>query len=366
MAIKRSIDLLARKPWIIALVLAVALAVYLIGGEVHQKGDISHLTNGEATRDVEEQPVATVQIERLHAQPVTRSVNLYGRTQPDRSATLKAEVHGRVAEVMAQRGARVKAGDPIVRIELNDLESRIAKAKALLAQRDLEYDGAKRLSTSGFSGAVRLAEAEAQLVEAKANLAALELDKLHTLVKAPFDGILNERMVEVGDYLGIGDPVAVVFDIDPLVVRADVTEVNIGEVKLSQQAEARFVDGSRVTGAVRYISAVADSASNTFPIEVAIPNPEHQLLAGMSAELVLPLEQTMAVKVSPAVLALDKVGNIGVKTVENDHVVFTPIKLVKAEEDGIWLSGLGDKTDLITLGQGFVRAGDPVKAKLKQ
>ena len=55
-------------------------------------------------------------------------------------------------------------------------------------------------------------------------------------------------------------------------------------------------------------------------------------------------------------------GNIGVKTVNNKKVVFTPINVVKSENDGLWLTGLGQQADIITLGQGFVRAGDEVEA----
>jgi multidrug efflux system membrane fusion protein len=61
-------------------------------------------------------------------------------------------------------------------------------------------------------------------------------------------------------------------------------------------------------------------------------------------------------------LALDEAGNLGVKTLENQKVKFIPIQLVKAEQDGVWLTGLGDKVDIITTGQGFVRDGDEVIA----
>ncbi len=65
-------------------------------------------------------------------------------------------------------------------------------------------------------------------------------------------------------------------------------------------------------------------------------------------------------------LALDEAGNLGVKTLVpsgDDKVVkFVPIQLVKAEQDGVWLAGLGETVDIITVGQGFVRDGDNVIA----
>jgi len=69
-----------------------------------------------------------------------------------------------------------------------------------------------------------------------------------------------------------------------------------------------------------------------------------------------------AIKISPALLALDEKGNIGVKSVKDSIVLFTPIEIIKSESDGIWLTGLGEEADIIVLGQGFVRAGDKVEA----
>ena len=67
-------------------------------------------------------------------------------------------------------------------------------------------------------------------------------------------------------------------------------------------------------------------------------------------------------KVTPAMLALDESGNLGVKTLDEDLVEFIPVQLVKAEQDGVWLTGLGEKVRIITIGQGFVRNGDKVIA----
>ena len=73
-----------------------------------------------------------------------------------------------------------------------------------------------------------------------------------------------------------------------------------------------------------------------------------------------------AIKISPALLALDEQGNIGVKSVKESIVQFTPIEIIKSDSDGIWLTGLGEQADIIVLGQGFVRAGDKVEAIFDQ
>ena len=65
-------------------------------------------------------------------------------------------------------------------------------------------------------------------------------------------------------------------------------------------------------------------------------------------------------------LALDDDGNLGVKTLVVDRIKFVPINLVKAEQDGVWLTGLGESVDIVTTGQGFVRDGDQVIAVEQQ
>jgi multidrug efflux system membrane fusion protein len=186
------------------------------------------------------------------------------------------------------------------------------------------------------------------------------------VIRSPFSGIVQELHVEVGDFVGVGDPVAGVIDLDPLVIEADVSERHIQQLQLGQAANVRLLGHQSVEGKLRYISRISTASTNTFPIEIEIPNPQRSLPAGVSAEVSLNLESQQAIKVTPAMLALDEAGNLGVKTLvqsADDPVVkFVPIQLVKAEQDGVWLAGLGEQVDIITVGQGFVRDGDNVIA----
>jgi multidrug efflux system membrane fusion protein len=167
--------------------------------------------------------------------------------------------------------------------------------------------------------------------------------------------------VEVGDFLKEGDNIAILVDLDPLVITANVTEINVQALKTQQQATGRMVSGDMLQGKIRYISSISEPGTNTFKIEVEVPNPDFSQMAGMSTELALPLETTWAMRISPAVMALDEQGNLGVKTVVDEHVKFVPIDIVKSDSQGVWLSGMGQQADIITLGHGFVRDGDKVE-----
>lgn len=344
---------LSERPWIIALIFSLVLVFWMASGNSEPLPEAAHQNI--------ETPLPKVQVTRMQATSVERLITLYGRTEPDRVANLKAETAGMVAEILVKRGERVKAGQPLLRLAMNEREQLLKQAKAELAQREIEYEGAKKLSSQGFSGKAKLAEAKALLESARARVAQQTQDIQRTHITAPFDGVLNERLVEVGDYLGVGDPIAEVYDLNPLIIRADVGQREMSALAMGMQGEARLVTGELLSGQIRYLSRVADRATNTFRLELAVANSQQKLPAGLSAEMALPLAKTQAIKISPALLALDEEGNIGVKSVKQQQVYFTPIQLVKAEKDGVWLTGLGAEVDLITLGQGFVRHGDKVQ-----
>ena len=346
---------LAQRPYILAIIISLLLITWMASG-IMQAQELPE------TVDKQEQIIAKVKVETILADSINDVVELYGRTEPDRVTTLKAEINGRIVEVLAQRGARVNQGDIIAKLGKDDLPDQLKRAKALLKQREIEYRGAKKLAAKGLQGEVQLATAVSNLAAVKADIARIELALEKTVIRAPFDGVLNLRHVEQGDYVQSGDSIAMVADLEPLVVRAHVTEQQVAQLSAEQEAQIRVLNQGTVTGKVRYIASVADENTNTFRVEVAIANPDYQLLAGLSSEVTIPLETVAAIKVSPALLALDENGNIGVKSVQDNIVVFTPINMVKSESDGIWLTGLGSQADIITLGQGFVRAGDTVEA----
>jgi multidrug efflux system membrane fusion protein len=351
---------LAERPYILAIIIVIALFLWMFSGTMNAQNIASkHQKNTQQKRNV---PIAKVQVKTMQAQSIHDSVELYGRTEPSRTATLRAEVSGKITAILAKRGAYVKKGDIIAEIESNDLISQLKYTQALLKQRKIEYQGAKSLNSKGYQGQAKLAQAFSALEAAKADLIRIKLAVEHTVIKAPFAGVLNDRYIEIGDYVKTGDKIALIADLNPLIIRAYATENQINQLFVGQNADIRLLNHANMQGKVRYIASVADQATNTFKIEVAINNSDNQLAAGLSSEMDIALQQVLAIKLSPALLALDEKGNIGIKSVVNQQVVFTPIHIVKTEPDGIWLTGLGTSANIIVLGQGFVRAGDKVDA----
>ncbi|OAN18764.1 efflux transporter periplasmic adaptor subunit [Photobacterium jeanii] len=350
-----------RRPWVLSIIIIAVITLWLLSGIMSSPSDDVSLSSAPATDAKQEIPLAKVKVDTVHAQPITRTISLYGRTAPDRKATLGAEVSGSVEKLLIRKGQRVKQGQALVQLNKADRELQLQRAQALLKVRSKEYNAAKSLRERGLQNEVALVQAQAALVEAKASVKNLELALGNTRILAPFDGVVELLHVEQGDYLGVGDPVAVVVDLDPLVITADVSERHIRSISQGQAADVKLSTGDKLNAKLRYKASIASEQTNTFPIELEVPNPQFTYAAGISAEVDLILASQTAIKVTPSMLALDETGNLGIKTLGlDDKVVFAPIEVVKVDPDAVWLGGLGDKVDVITVGQGFVRDGDTV------
>ncbi|MBD1555590.1 efflux RND transporter periplasmic adaptor subunit [Vibrio sp. S9_S30] len=357
MPVARTHGFFSQRPWLVSLILVTALTVWLGLG----------MLRAEETPQSDKQeaavPLAKVVVDRFIAQPTAKNINLYGRTAPNREATLSAEIAGKIIALKASKGEFVKKGQVIAQIDKADLDIRLEKAKALLTVKEKEFKAANSLKQRGLQGEVAYSNAQASLTDARASVRNAQLALEKTEVEAPFTGFIEDLMIEVGDFVGVGESIATVLDLSTLVVKADVSERHIQQLKLKQPASVRLITDEQVEGRIRYISRVSSQATNTFTIEIEIPNRDQVISAGVSAEVDLKLETQLAVKVTPAMLALDESGNLGVKTVQEKNIVkFVPIQLVKAEQDGVWLTGLGSQADIITVGHGFVRDGDSVIA----
>ena len=134
---------------------------------------------------------------------------------------------------------------------------------------------------------------------------------------------------------------------------------NISAIKKGDLVEIKFEDKKYYSGRVQKIGAVANDATRTFNIEVQIENSDLELRAGMTAEARIKINQVEAFKISPAHLTTDKNGNLYVKVIgANKKVENKAIKIVKTNDNFAYVTGLVDKTIVLTTGQAFLKEGD--------
>ena len=305
-------------------------------------------------------PRVSVQVSR--ARPITREIVVSARTEPNRTVELRAETDGRVVKLGAERGSVVASGEEIVGLDLRDRQARLDQARALIAYAELRFEGARKLQQQQLIPETQIAELLSQLVGARASLEEVELEVANTTLRAPFDAVLQERDVELGDYVNSGDTVAELVDTDPLIVVGEVSEREIHEIAVGNRGVAQFVNGASIDGQIRYVAPVAEPSTRTFRVELAVPNIDGSLRAGMTAEMRLKADTINVHFLSPALLSLDDAGTIGVKSVDaRNRVEFHPVEIVNSSNEGISVSGLPDEIRIITIGHGFVKPGEFVE-----
>jgi multidrug efflux system membrane fusion protein len=354
-----------KNSYLVAILITLGVTAWLLSGQFARQEDHAEAAASGATGAAAEPPPKVRVADRI-AEPHTAEIVLRGRTEAVRVVEVRAETRGKVVEIFAEEGAPVRSGDVLLRLAADDRLAKLAQAKALLKQRQIEFDSAKTLSAKGYRAETEVAAANARLEEAKAAVASMEIDLGYTTMAAPFDGVIERRVVEIGDFVDVGDPVATIVDLDPIRVVGHVVEGNVAKLRPGMAGTAILVSGARLEGKLSFVGAMADEQTRTFRVELEAPNPDRGVVQGLSAELRLPVAEVPAHRLSPAVLTLTDDGKIGVKTVNADNVVeFHPVQIVGDGPDGVWLTGLPERARFITVGQDFVLTGQKVEPVLE-
>src|SRR5215469_14819203 len=143
-----------------------------------------------------------------------------------------------------------------------------------------------------------MAAAEANYEQAKAGLSAANIAVADTKIRAPFDGIVDERYVDVGDYMRAGDKCEMVIAPEPFLAVGAVSEDDVGKLKVGNPISATLVTGESVKGNINFVADRADQTARIFRLEVELPNADVKLRDGVSAVIRIPVRQTKAIRIS--------------------------------------------------------------------
>ena len=358
---KRNVDFIKEhRSWLFSAAIALVVALWLLSGQLGADDSQDPIPDLAVTTTTTQ---SSVRVRTQSAEEIMRTIVVNGKTAPARIVDLAAETDGRVEFIGAKRGANLTSGEIIVRLDERDRSARLAQARATVKQREVEYEGRLKLQSESYVSEAQLQEAVAMLEAARTELTRAELDLDYMTIRAPFDGALQARHVEQGDFVSQGDPIAQYVDNRTIIVSANLSEFDARYVDVGQSAQARLATGEMVRGNIRYVAPVADEATRTFEVELEVDNSDGNLRAGGTAELRIPAQRVLAHRISPSLLTLDDAGNVGLKIVnEVGEVEFIVADVALATNDGVWVAGLPQTATIITVGQGFVSPGSIVTA----
>jgi membrane fusion protein (multidrug efflux system) len=286
-----------------------------------------------------------------------------GRIEAERVVRMAAEQSGRVVGLGVEKGAAVTNGQMLLKVDDRMFAATLERAAAALKQ---VSDDFKRMEELKKSGAVSASDYEnlatqKQLAEVAFKQAQVDLERCS--VVSALDGLAEDRLVEVGEYVNPGMPLFTLVKLDPVKLVLDIPESDIFAAKPGQDIRF-FVDGLSglvVTGRVTYVASVADSRSNTYRVEALVGNADHLLKPGIIGKIPFTRRVlTGAVNVPMLALIPDKGLHLAYVE-ESGHAVQRQVKISGMVNNLAAIAeGLKPGEKVIVEGHRLVADGSPV------
>lgn len=292
-------------------------AVLLSATACKKTDDASAATGKPETMLVGPENVTVVKSEQIRTGPA-----ISGSLMPEHQATIRAEMSGAVLQTYAEAGQPVRKGQALAQIDASVLRDQALSARSAVTTAQSSYDNARRdlsrTETLEKAGAIAEREVErsrtallgtqAQLSNARAQLANVQkmLDKAS--VQSPFTGIVSQRQVNAGDVVSPGGALFTVMDPASMQLEASLPAAQLSMVRLGMPIEFK-VNGypnRTFTGRITRINPSADPSTLQVKIAAAIPNAGNSLVGGLFAEGRVATETKTAPTVSLA--AVDETG----------------------------------------------------------
>ncbi len=309
-------------------------------------------------------PFDTVVVEIAQA-PLERVYD--GTVEAVNQATMSAQTSGRIAEVYYDVDDYVEPGEPIVRFTNTEQQAALRQAQAALSealarqnQAAEEFSRAEALFQAGSSSkreydtAVAARDAaDARVAAARSAVETANQQLEYTLVRAPYPGIVTERHVEVGEAVGVGQPLMSGLSLDSLRIVTNLPQQVAARVREHEAAVVLTGEG-RVEATDITIFPFADTASNTFTVRVNLPDGQYQLYPGMFVKVAFVVGDAERLLVPVAAL-VRRSEVTGVYVVDNeDHVRLRQVRVG---------NHFGDRIEVLAgLAEGERIALDPVAA----
>jgi membrane fusion protein, multidrug efflux system len=292
--------IMARRSRFASFLLYVA-GIVLIGGAALGGWRMWHDTNialsasREALADVMARgPV--VQVAMVTQGPKERLLQLLGDTRANQVATLYSKVSGYVTSINVDRGDHVKAGDLLAEVASVETDQQYESALRDLANKKRNWDRAKDLVVHGWTSQQAADQAQTDFTMATANVAQLATMKAYEQIRAPFDGVVTSRFVDIGALVQnsttnkvSNQPVVTIADetklrVDVYVEQSDLPFVHVGDL-------ADVADGANATRKVQAriarTSDELDPRTRTLFVELEVDNSSHFLVPGSFAYVTL-------------------------------------------------------------------------------
>ena len=353
-----------------------------------------------------------MKLKEFNFNQIDQSIELQGQTTHNKKIDVKSKTTGNITNIAFKRGDKVLKGDELIKIsienrkelltsakkdierlnkelELNEKNkvNRLSQNKELIKLYEIEFASAKQLIDKGLSSKSKLSLAsfnlanaradqedilinfesqqssfEAQISSVKSQLKNIELDINNTLINSPFSGIISDKMIEESEYITPGNVMFTIIDLNPIKIQGLPIRVRC-KIKLVWVRKLLLKILMVLKRMVLFLlfHHQLKQVQELFEITIEAENADLSFKSGITTKITIAGSELKAHKIPPSILTLQDDGTVGVKAVNDENIViFYPTTSVKDTIDGIWVSGLPDKVNLIVTGQEYVAVGESV------
>lgn len=233
------------------------------------------------------QPPANVASAEVQAETWHPSMEAVGSLVAVQGVDVSSEVTGTVSEILFESGARVARGEVLIRLDDKVDRATLEGLKADLRLAEIQFERAANLLSSKAVSKSNYDEAKAKQDAAKADVAEQQAIIDKKTIRAPFDGLLGIRRVDVGEYLQPGAQIVRLLQLDPIYVDYSLPEARFKDVEVGQKVLVRTPahPGQAFSGVVSAVDSGITEGTRTVQVRATLDNPAGQLRPGMFAEV---------------------------------------------------------------------------------
>lgn len=247
-------------------------------------------------------PTIKVKVQTLEAVAVPFLIEIPGTLQAVESAQIAARVSGQVTEVTVSVGSKVKKGERLVQISAAEIAAQAQRAETQLVQARRNLEREEKLLNSGASTreSVKSLREMMQISEAAWQEARAMLN--YTSIRAPFDGQVTHKFIDVGDLAAPGKPLVQLENGEQLQILVPVPEALVNNLSLGDQIQTSIpAAGLHLTTAIMEIAPTVDPATRTTQVKLSLPN-NATLRSGQFARVSLPDKEVKTLLIAASAL----------------------------------------------------------------
>jgi membrane fusion protein (multidrug efflux system) len=349
------------------LVLLVAAGVLVVQQRAGRPADALAAADSTATEDKDEDKKdvrVPVELYAASRRDLPAYFNATGSLEARRLVELISKAQGQVMKLSVEEGQTVRTGDVVLELEHREEELLLDQAEVRKNTTARELVRIRGLLDKGLGSErdFETAQQEAEVAAIERDLAQVRLD--NRIIRAPFNGQVTQRHVELGQTVNVGQPLVALADTSPLEVRLHLPEQVVKDLNVGQPVEIRpdIAHDRPLAGRVERIAPAVDPATSTVKVTLKVADSGDQARVGSFVRARVTTDVHKDALAIPKKAMVPEAGATFLFVAEADTVRKVPVETGYSDDEFIEiLAGLAEGDTVVTVGQGGLRHGSKIR-----